>query len=454
MKILIIDDEENMRHMLSILLKQGGYDASSCGSAASALKIMEKEEFDYVLCDVKMPGMTGIEFLGEIKRSGAPQGVDAGATPTVIMMSAYGTVETAVECMKHGAYDYISKPFKTDEVLITLMKAEERTRLKRENTRLRAEIERPYGDIYAEDDCMKEVLSLARRVADYDTTVLITGETGTGKELVARAIHYNGKRKDGPFIAINCGAIPGALLESELFGHVKGAFTDAIRNKSGLFEEANGGTIFLDEVGELPREMQVKLLRVLQEGEVRKVGDTKSVKSDARVVAATVKDLSAEIKKGSFREDLFYRLNVMPIKLPPLRERRRDIAGLAGIFVERYAKKCGKRIKGVANEAMKELESYEWPGNVRELENVIERAVILADTDMINLSNLPLSADKGMGQGVPSFDTLSIKKAEEVVERELIKKALEITKGNKTKAAELLEISHKALLYKVKNYEL
>ena len=448
MKILIVDDEENMRHMLSILLKQGGYDASSCGSASSALKIMEKEDFDYVLCDVKMPGMTGIEFLGALKSSGAP--------PTVIMMSAYGTVETAVECMKHGAYDYISKPFKTDEVLITLMKAEERSRLKRENTRLRAEIERPYFELYSKDDCMKEVLTLARRVADYDTTVLITGETGTGKELIARAIHYNGKRKDGPFIAINCGAIPGALLESELFGHVKGAFTDAIRNKSGLFEEANGGTIFLDEIGELPREMQVKLLRVLQEGEIRKVGDTKSVKSDARVVAATVKDLSAEIKKGSFREDLFYRLNVMPIKLPPLRERRRDIAGLAEIFVERYAKKCGKHIKGVANEAMKELESYEWPGNVRELENVMERAVILADTEMINLSNLPLSVERGgsPAQGFPPFDTLSIKKAEEAIERELIKKALTLTKGNKTKAAALLEISHKALLYKVKNYEL
>ncbi|MFZ3071721.1 MAG: sigma-54 dependent transcriptional regulator [Thermodesulfobacteriota bacterium] len=452
MKILIIDDEENMRHMLSILLKKGGYEASSCADALSALKMIEKEEFAYVLCDVRMPGMTGIEFLGELNAR--------GALPTVIMMSAYGTVETAVECMKHGAYDYISKPFKTDEVLITLMKAEERTRLKRENVRMRAEIERPYSEAYAKDDSMKDALALAAKVADYDTTVLITGETGTGKELVARAIHYNGKRKDGPFIAVNCGAIPEALMESELFGHVKGAFTDAVRNKSGLFEEAGGGTIFLDEIGELPREMQVKLLRVLQEGEIRKVGDTKAVKSDARVVAATARDLSEEIKKGSFREDLFYRLNVMPIKLPPLRERRRDIEGLTAIFIERYAKKYGKHIKGVTPEAMKELETYEWPGNVRELENVMERAVILADNDTINSSNLPLSAERGGKGFLPPTHashgdpTLSIKKASAAVERELIKKALTITKGNKTKAAELLEISHKALLYKMKDYEL
>src|SRR3989304_1172472 len=413
MNILIIDDEESMRHMLSIILKKEGYEVGSAESGQQALKVLGKDDFNFILCDIRMPDMDGLEFLKNLQLSAfSPQ-------PVVIMMSAYGTIDTAVECMRLGAYDYISKPFKADEIIITLKKAEERERLKSENIRLKKAFQEDYDfrNIIASSPQMLDIFKLIEKVANYNTTVLITGESGTGKELIAKAIHYNGSRKDKPFIAINCGAIPETLLESELFGHVKGAFTDAVRNKSGLFEEADGGTIFLDEIGELPKELQVKLLRVLQEGELRKVGDTKSVKSDARVVAATVKDLSAEIKKGSFREDLFYRLNVMPIKLPPLRERRRDIAGLAGIFGERYAKKCGKRIKGVANEAMKELESYEWPGNVRELENVIERAVILADTDMINLSNLPLSADKGMGQGVPSFDTLSIKRAEEVVER-------------------------------------
>jgi two-component system response regulator AtoC len=449
MRILVIDDEESMRHMLSVILKKEGYEVSACADAASALKVLEAEEFDFVLCDIRMPGLDGLGFLRAFK--------DKGFTSTIIMMSAYGTFEKALECIKLGAYDYISKPFKADEILLTIKKAEERERLKRENLRLKEESVKEYDleNIFATDPKMLEILNLAKKVSDYSTTVLVTGETGTGKELVARAIHYSGKRKSSPFVAVNCGAIPINLLESELFGHVKGAFTDAVKTKDGLFHEADGGTIFLDEVGELPKELQVKLLRVLQEGEVRRVGDTRSKKVDVRVVAATVMDLTEEIKKGKFREDLFYRLNVITIKVPPLRERTVEIQGLAALFVEKYSKKFGKPLKGLSEDAIEALRSYPWPGNVRELENVMERALILEDSAEIGADVLPIS---GIGAGgalpIDLTENLSIKKAEEALERELIKKALEKTKGNRTKAAVLLEISHRALLYKIKDYEI
>ncbi|MFQ5354517.1 MAG: sigma-54-dependent transcriptional regulator [Thermodesulfobacteriota bacterium] len=448
MKVMIIDDEESLRHMLSVILKMEGYEAIAFADAAQALSSLSNDDYDFILCDIRMPGMDGLEFLKGLKG-------DGNDDHTVIMMSAYGTIDTALECMKLGAYDYISKPFKSDEIILTLKKAEEREKLKRENRRLKEEAARRFdvNNIITVDARMLDILELVKKVASYTTSVLISGESGTGKELVARALHTCGERVDRPFVAVNCGAIPGPLLESELFGHVKGAFTDARRDKAGLFEEAGGGTIFLDEVGELPMELQVKLLRVLQEGEVRRVGGTKAVKIDTRVVSATLKNLVDEIREGRFREDLYYRLNVIEIALPPLRERPGDIEKLAGHFTAQYARKFGKNVKGLSRDALGSLIKYSWPGNVRELENVIERAMILEEGGVIEKSSLP------MGVSSPSEDTLrvssvglSIKKAHEAMERDFIKRALEATKNNKTRAAELLEISQRALLYKIKTY--
>src|SRR3989338_639592 len=452
-RVLVVDDEESMRHMLSIILKKEGYDIVCAEGGEQALKILGKDEFDFVVCDIKMPGVDGVEFLKRLKTE-----QDIISQPTIVMMSAYGTIDMAIECMRLGAYDYISKPFKADEMILTLKKAEERERLKSENLRFKQALQAEYDfkNIIAKSHQMIEIFQLIKKVADYNTTVLLTGGSGTGKELVARALHYNGNRRDKSFIAVNCGAIPENLLESELFGHVKGAFTDAVRNKNGLFEEADGGTIFLDEIGELPKDLQVKLLRVIQEGELRRVGDSKSRKIDVRIIAATAKDLMEEIKKGNFREDLFYRLNVVPIKIPPLRERQGDIPLLVNHFIERYAKKFGKAVKGISDMAMNLLISYAWPGNVRELENIIERAVILEDTEVIREENLPFT--KKTGQSLYQIEELSnglsIKKAEEELEKTLIRKALEMTNGNKTKAAHLLEISHRALIYKIKEFGL
>jgi len=443
-RILIIDDEESMRHMLSVILRKEGYETVSFADAAKALECLENEYFDFILSDIRMPGMDGVAFLKALK--------ERGASKTVIMMSAYGTMDTAIECMKLGAYDFISKPFKADEIILTVKKAEERERLRKENLRLREEAAREYdiSRIRTSDAGMLAILELVKKVSDYSTSVLITGESGTGKELVARAIHYCGSRASSPFVVVNCGAIPGPLLESELFGHVKGAFTDAHRNKTGLFQEADGGTIFLDEAGELPLELQVKLLRVLQEGEVRRVGDNKPGKVDTRVVAATIKDLRAEVNKGTFRDDLFYRLNVIEIKLPPLRERAGDIPALAEYFVGKYSARFGKGCKKISKEAMDALTSYPWPGNIRELENVIERAMILEEAGTIGKGSLPILS----GPRPAEAQGLSIKKAHESTERELIMKALEKTHNNRTKAAALLEISHRALLYKIKSYGL
>jgi two-component system response regulator AtoC len=462
-RVLIVDDEENLRHILSIILKREGYEVEAVKNGQEALNCMEGSIYDIILCDVRMPAMDGTAFLRAISGQQLAVGNDDTShltphisRPTIIMMSAYGTIDDAIEAMKLGAYDYISKPFKTDEVILTIRKAEERERLRRENRELRQAVKKEYAlkGIITRNEEMLKVLASVKKVADYKTTVLITGESGTGKELVSKALHYSGNRANGPFVAVNCGAIPENLLESELFGHVKGAFTDAVRNKKGLFEEADGGTLFLDEIGELPLQLQVKLLRVLQEGEVMRVGDTRPIKVDVRIVAATVKDLSREVRESRFREDLFYRLNVLQIHLPPLRERAEDIPTLVGHFIEKYRDRHGVKAKGVAPEAMKLMMDYSWPGNVRELENTIERCIILSEGEGIDPSVLPPEIQ---GEGKAGFhgifgSTLSIKKAARAMEEELIKKALEKTGGNRTHAAHLLEISHRALLYKIKEY--
>jgi two-component system response regulator AtoC len=371
-------------------------------------------------------------------------------------MSAYGSVDMAIDAMKAGAYDYISKPFKQDEVLLALTKAEERETLRRENRVLKEAMrkERTFHEILGKSEAIEKVFTTIGKVADYKTTVLIQGESGTGKELVARALHLGGTRKDKPFVPLNCGAIPEALLESELFGHKKGAFTDAHADKRGLFTEADQGTLFLDEIGELPLGLQVKLLRVLQERRVRPVGATRDQELDVRVIAATVRDLRREVEEGRFREDLYYRLNVLQINVPPLRDRRDDIMLLAEHFIEGNNGRLGTKIRDVDQKARKLLLNYPWPGNVRELENTIERAVVLSESDVIGVGDLPERMREPSDPVAASLATgeLSIKKTARFMEETLIRRALEKTGGNRTAASKLLEISHRALLYKIKDY--
>jgi two-component system response regulator AtoC len=448
-KILIVDDEENLRHMLQVVLRKQGYGVDEAQDGEKALAMAGLTPYDFILCDVRMPVLDGPEFLRRAQ--------SAGIDGTIIMMSAYGTVDTAVECMKMGAYDYISKPFKNDEIVLVLRKAEERERLKSENSRLRAEIEREYSfdGIIGKTPSMRDIFSLIKKVCDFKTTVLILGESGVGKELIARAIHFNSNRKKAPFVALNCGAVPENLLESELFGHVKGAFTDAVADKSGLFEQADGGTLLLDEIGELPSLLQVKLLRVLQECEIRPVGAGATKKIDVRVVSATSRDLVRDVAEGRFREDLFYRLNVFCITVPPLRERSEDIPFLANHFLEKYGERLGKTGVRLSSETLKIFLRYEWPGNVREMENCIERGLVLCDGNLIGVECLPDALLKGTsGPSLPeeTCDSLSLKRAGERLEREYIRRALEKTGGNRTQASRILEISHRALLYKLKEY--
>ena len=443
--ILIIDDEENLRHMLSVMLERQGYVTAAAANGVEALRLIREQVFDYILCDIRMPEMDGKAFLTNFM-------AEKIQTP-VIMMSAYGTVDTAVECMKVGAYDFISKPFKKDEIVMVLRKAEERERLKSENSRLRraADSTASYCGIISRNGAMQEIFSQIDRIADLKTTILILGESGTGKELVAKAIHARGHRENKPFVAVNCGAIPETLLESELFGHVRGAFTDASGDKVGLFEQADGGTLFLDEIGEMPQALQVKLLRVLQEEEIRRVGAAVSRKINVRVISATSRDLEADVAAGRFREDLFFRLNVFSIHLLPLRERLDDIPLLAEHFIGKYA--AGNELR-LAPDALRQMLAYRWPGNIRELENVVERAVILCDGATITADSLPagLAAFTAADHAGVAEENLSIKQAEEAIERELIRKALAKTGGNRTHAARILEISHRSLLYKLKEF--
>jgi two-component system response regulator AtoC len=447
---LVVDDEENLRVVLRTLLRRHGYEVETASSGDEALGMVDSFGPDVVLTDVRMPKMGGLDLLSTLKAK--------GNEATVIVMSAYGNMDLALDAMKAGAYDYVQKPFKPDEVVLALRKAEERELLRRENRALRDEIrkEHRFEDILAKSGRMQEIFRTISKIAEYKTTVLVTGESGVGKELVARALHRRSTRRGGPFVAVNCGAIPENLLESELFGHKKGAFTDAVHDRRGLFEEANTGTLFLDEIGELPLGLQVKLLRVLEDEKIRRLGEARDLQVDVRIVAATHRDLHAETKAGRFREDLFYRLNVLPIHCPPLRERRDDIPLLIDHFVARNNTRLGTSIRGLDTETRRLLYEYAWPGNVRELENTIERAMVLSEGEQIVAADLPerIREARDPVQVQLASGELSVKKTTRIIEEILIRRALQKTKGNRTRAAEVLEISHRALLYKIKDYQI
>jgi two-component system response regulator AtoC len=449
-RVLVVDDEENIRVVLRTLLRRHGYEVETAASGDEALAMVESFGPDVVLTDVRMPKMGGLDLLSTLKAK--------GSEATLIVMSAYGNLDQAIDAMKAGAYDYIQKPFKPDEVVLALRKAEERELLRRENQALRAEIrkENQFQSILAKSAPMQAIFRTIGKIADFKTTVLITGESGVGKELVARAVHEAGNRQGKPFVAVNCGAIPENLLESELFGHKKGAFTDAHQDRKGLFEQAHTGTLFLDEIGELPLGLQVKLLRVLEDNTIRRLGETKDIAVDVRIVTATHRDLQSETQAGRFRDDLYYRLNVLPIHIPPLRERKDDIPLLIDHFIARNNARLGTQIRGFDTEARRILYEYSWPGNVRELENTIERAMVLADGDQIIAADLPERIREAQDQVKVQLNSgeLSIKKMTRVIEEILIRRALQKTKGNRTRAAEVLEISHRAVLYKIKEYEI
>ena len=450
-KILIIDDEENMRHMLQTMLTRYDYSICTAKDGADGLEKITDDQFDFVLCDVKMPRMNGMEFL--------KAGRDRLFSTTVIMMSAYGSIDMAIEAMKLGAYDFVSKPFKNEEIRLTIKKAEERERLTRENIELKDRIRRiggslSFGNMVGRSPIIQTVFSVALKVARFDSTVLITGESGTGKELVAQGIHRESDRRSSPMVPVNCASIPESLMESELFGHVKGAFTGADKDKKGLFEIAEGGTLFLDEIGDIPVSLQPKLLRVLQESEIRPVGGGQSRAVDVRVIAATSKDLEKEMASGHFREDLFYRLNVVPITLPPLRHRPEDIPLLCKFFINRFNKSLGSSIMNISSAAMTGLMQHDWPGNIRELENAIERAIVLADGSTLELENFVFGKG-GASNPDPTgsgYDGFSLKAAKAELEDKMIRKALTATGGNRTHAANMLEISHPSLLSKIKLY--
>lgn len=443
--VLLVDDEKSVRSTLSICLKREGYQVEEAASGEEAVEKLKTQFFDLVVTDLKMRPMDGLMVLREAKR--------INSLTEVVVMTAYGTVESGVEAMKLGAYDYIQKPFEKDEFLIFVDKALERKKLVTEVEQLQSELREKYRfeNIVGNSSEMMEVFSMVSKVAPTDSTILISGESGTGKELIAKAIHLNSRRKNRAFVTINCGALPENLQESELFGHVRGAFTGAIRDKRGLFQEANGGTLLLDEVGETAPSTQVKLLRFLQDGEIRRVGDNEPIHVDVRLLAATNQDLQKAIAEGRFREDLYYRLNVIPIRLPPLRERRDDISLLINYFFEKYTAQLKRKVKSISSETVKILIAYNWPGNVRELENVMERAVILANQSVILPENLPPSIREAQNETGESKKKIAEQTLEEL-EKDYILKLLERYAWNQKKASEILGISTTTLWRKLKSY--
>jgi DNA-binding NtrC family response regulator len=441
-RILVVDDDPEMCELLSEVLIGEGFSVLTIKESFEASKVLAREEFDVLITDLQMKGLKGLDLLDETKRV-------APLTP-VIIMTAFGTIESAIKAMKMGAYDYITKPFQMEEIVLTVKKALENRFLKKEVVRLKKEVESRYHfhQLIGKNLSMQRIYTLIERIGDSTSSVLITGESGTGKELVARALHYSGVRKEGRFIAINCAAIPETLLESELFGYKKGAFTDAKADKKGLISEASGGTVFLDEITELPLVLQAKLLRVIEEREIRPLGDTTSHPVDPRFISASNRDLKQMIQQGRFREDLYYRLKVIDIELPPLRERREDIPLLVQHFIGRFKHELKKQVSGVSEDALKVLMSYSWPGNVRELENVIQRALTLCQQETLLPEDLPPSMFQEAEED--HLEKICRKKYTlNQLEREYVKKILIEAGGNKSKAAEILGLDRKTLYRKL-----
>lgn len=454
-RVLVVDDEESIREFLDIMLRKEGYEVTMAEDGQKALDIIKKKSFDLVISDLQMPNLTGIELLRQVR--------DSYPDLLFMMITAFGTTETAVEAMKLGAYDYITKPFKIDEVRINIANALRSRNLEVENRTLKKELSREYSfqNLVGNSDTMHRIYEMIKRVSQTPTNVLVTGESGTGKEMVAKAIHFNGPLKDKPFVTVNCGAIPESLMESEMFGHKKGSFTGAIADKSGLFEVADGGTLFLDEVGELPLTIQVKLLRAIQERVIRRVGGTEDTKVEVRIIAATNRDLEDMVKKGTFRQDLFYRLNVINIRTPGLRERPEDIPLLANHFLKKYNDRLAKTIGGISAEAMDMLKKYDYPGNVRELENIIERTVALEGGATILPESLPPFVNTPSGRKMASTheiqvtdEGLDLDKVMGQIEKELLIKAIHAAGGVKKKAAKLLNITFRSMRYRVEKYSL
>lgn len=454
-RILAVDDEESIREFLEIMLKKEGYDVTTAEDGQKAQEILKKKSFDMVISDLQMPNVTGMELLKHVK--------DNYPDLVFMIITAFGTTESAVEAMKLGAYDYITKPFKIDEVRIVIANALRSKNLEVENRSLKKEMQKEYSfqNLVGNSEKMHAIYELIKRVSQTPTNVLITGESGTGKEMVAKAIHVNGPLKNKPFVTINCGAIPENLMESEMFGHKKGSFTGAIQDKVGLFEVADGGTLFLDEVGELPLSIQVKLLRAIQERVIRRVGATDDQKIDVRIIAATNRDLEEMIRQGMFREDLFYRLNVIHIKVPSLRERADDVGLLAKHFLQKYATKFGKSVQGISDESMQILKKYDYPGNVRELENIIERTVALEAGSTILPESLPPFVNTPSGRKLASSgeieigdEGLDLEKVIGQMEKEILIKAIHKANGVKKKAAKLLGITFRSMRYRCDKYGL